>query len=127
VTEPCPGYAPEPRRVTQRELYGLVGKCQAAMKKAGVEKGHRVAYWGGNRLVSGHSGQKEHSLQVRNRLLSFLPLREWLASTPRVGNCTDGSSIGAIFSSAAADFGVDGVIERLQQVRLTLVLPGGLC
>ena len=40
------------------------------------------------------------------------------------GNCLEAvvvllatSAVGAVFSSAAADFGVDGVVERLQQVR----------
>jgi acetoacetyl-CoA synthetase len=32
------------------------------------------------------------------------------------------SSIGAIFSSAAADFGVDGVLERLLQIRPKLLI-----
>lgn len=49
--EPCPGYAPGPRRVTQKELYNMVAKTQTAMKAAGLKAGHRVAYWGGNRLV----------------------------------------------------------------------------
>lgn len=51
TVEPCPGYAPGPRRVTQKELYNLVAKAQAAMKAAGLKQGHRVAYWGGNRIV----------------------------------------------------------------------------
>lgn len=56
VTEHCPGFEPKPRPVTQRELYNLVGQAEAAFRKAGVEKGHRVAYWGGNRLVSSERG-----------------------------------------------------------------------
>lgn len=50
TTEHCPGFEPEARRVTQKELYDLVSQVQQAMKAAGVQKGHRVAYWGGNRL-----------------------------------------------------------------------------
>jgi acetoacetyl-CoA synthetase len=60
-----------------------------------VQKGHRVAYWGGNRL--------EAAVTL-------------LAAT----------SLGAIFSSAAADFGVDGVIERLEQVSRAWVVASGL-
>lgn len=51
TTEGCPGHIPAPHRVTQRELYQLVCKAQEGMKRAGVKRGHRVAYWGGNRLV----------------------------------------------------------------------------
>lgn len=58
TTEHCEGHMPEARRVTQRELYALVAQCQAAMAAAGVRKGHRVAYWGGNRLVRVERGVK---------------------------------------------------------------------
>lgn len=85
TTEHTPDFKAAPRKITQKELLGLVAKTQAGMKAAGVKKGHRVAYWGGNRL--------EAAVTL-------------LATT----------SLGAIFSSAAADFGVDGVIERLEQV-----------
>ncbi|WOO82538.1 Acetoacetyl-CoA synthetase [Vanrija pseudolonga] len=83
---PSEGYTPAPRRVTQRELLNLVGQVQRGLKAAGVKKGHRVCYWGGNRVES---------------------VAVLLAT----------NSIGAIFSSAAADFGVDGVIERLEQIK----------
>lgn len=91
TTEHMPEFAPEPRRVTQRELVELVGRAQRAMVNMGVQKGHRVAYWGGNRLES-------------------------------VVTLLAASSLGAIFSSAAADFGVDGVIERLEQIKPHLLV-----
>lgn len=92
--EHTPDFKPEPRKVTQKELVALVSQAQAGMKAAGVQKGHRVAYWGGNRL--------EAAVTL-------------LAAT----------SLGAIFSSAAADFGVDGVIERLEQVSRAWVVASG--
>lgn len=92
TTEHTPAFAPATRKITQKELLGLVAKAQAGMKDAGVQKGHRVAYWGGNRL--------EAAVTL-------------LAAT----------SLGAIFSSAAADFGVDGVIERLEQVSRLCCCP----
>ncbi|WVQ99868.1 acetoacetate-CoA ligase [Kwoniella sp. CBS 9459] len=86
LSEPCPGHTPEPKRITQAELYGLVGKAQRSLVRAGVKKGDRVAFWGGN------------VLEAAVVLLAT-------------------SSIGGIFSSAAADFGVDGVKERLEQIK----------
>lgn len=90
ISEPCPGWEPPTRRVTQKELYKLVGKVQRSMKAAGLVKGDRVAFWGGN------------TLEAVVVLLAT-------------------SSLGGIFSSAAADFGKDGVIERLQQIRPKLL------
>lgn len=49
---PSEGYTPAPRHITQRELLNLVGQVQRGLKAAGVKKGHRVCYWGGNRVVS---------------------------------------------------------------------------
>ncbi|BEI82107.1 hypothetical protein CcaverHIS002_0212670 [Cutaneotrichosporon cavernicola] len=94
--EHTPTFKPAPREVTQKELLGLVAQAQAGMKAAGVQKGHRVAYWGGNRL--------EAAVTL-------------LATT----------SLGAIFSSAAADFGVDGVIERLEQIKPHLLVVSNGC
>lgn len=51
-SEACSAFKPETKRVTQSQLYKLVGRAQAAMKAAGVGKGDRVAFWGGNCLVS---------------------------------------------------------------------------
>lgn len=85
TSEHCAGWTPAPKSVTYQSLYDLVTKCQAGMKRAGLVKGDRVAFWGGT------------CLEAVVVLLAT-------------------SSIGAIFSSAAADFGVDGVIERLEQV-----------
>lgn len=91
TTEHMEGWTPQPRRVTQRELLDLVGRAQQGMIAAGIKKGHRIAYWGGNRLES---------------VVTLLAT----------------SSLGAIFSSAAADFGVDGVIERLEQIKPHLLV-----
>ncbi|ORY35379.1 hypothetical protein BCR39DRAFT_555534 [Naematelia encephala] len=90
TSEPCPGYDPSPRKVTQKELYELVGQVQRGMKAAGVTRGDRIAFWGGT------------CLEAVTVLLAT-------------------SSLGAIFSSAAADFGVDGVAERLEQIRPKLL------
>lgn len=91
ISEPCPSYPSPPTiRITQKELYGLVGQLQWSMKAAGVKRGDRIAFWGGN------------TLEAVVVLLST-------------------SSLGGIFSSAAADFGVDGVVERLNQIRPKLL------
>jgi acetoacetyl-CoA synthetase len=90
ISESCPGWTPTTKRVTQRELYTLVGRLQRSMKASGLEKGDRVAYWGGN------------TLEAVVVLLAT-------------------SSLGGIFSSAAADFGTDGVIERMTQIRPKLL------
>lgn len=90
ISEPCPGWTPSPKRVTQKELYQLVGRVQRGMKASGLKKGDRVAYWGAN------------TLEAVVVLLAT-------------------SSLGAIFSSAAADFGTDGVVERLTQIRPKLL------
>jgi acetoacetyl-CoA synthetase len=90
ISEPCPGWTPPTKRVTQRELYTLVGQLQRSMKASGLKKGDRVAYWGGN------------TLEAVVVLLAT-------------------SSLGGIFSSAAADFGTDGVIERMTQIRPKLL------
>ncbi|WWD02431.1 acetoacetate-CoA ligase [Kwoniella europaea PYCC6329] len=81
--------APE-KKITQLELYNLVGRAQRSLIRGGIQKGDRIGYWGGNVL--------EAVVLV-------------LAS----------SSIGAIFSSAASDFGVDGVKERLDQIQPKLL------
>ncbi|WVF72649.1 acetoacetate-CoA ligase [Kwoniella sp. CBS 6097] len=86
TSEPCPGHSPQPKQITQAELCTLVGKAQRSLIKAGVKKGDRVGFWGGN------------VLEAAVVLLAT-------------------SSIGGIFSSAAADFGVDGVKERLEQIK----------
>jgi acetoacetyl-CoA synthetase len=52
ISERCEGYEPGKRVVSWRELYGLVGRAQRAMKREGVVKGDTVAFWGGNCLVS---------------------------------------------------------------------------
>ena len=91
TSEPCPGYTPATRKVTQKELYDLVRAAASAMKSAGIVKGDRVAFWGGTCVES---------------VVVLLAV----------------TSLGGIFSSAAADFGVDGVIERLEQVRTSSCL-----
>jgi acetoacetyl-CoA synthetase len=85
TSEPCSGWEPPIVRVSQRELKAMVGEVQRGMKAAGVVKGDRIAFWGGN------------CLEAVVVLLAT-------------------SSLGGIFSSAAADFGLDGVKERLEQV-----------
>lgn len=90
TSEPCPNNTPSPMRITQSELYHLVGRTQRAMEASGVVKGDRVAFWGGNCAES---------------VIILLAT----------------SSLGAIFSSAAADFGVNGVVERLEQIRPKLL------
>ncbi|KAL7423516.1 hypothetical protein Q5752_001096 [Cryptotrichosporon argae] len=89
-SEPCAGWDAPIRKITQAELYSLVERTQAALVKAGLLRGHRVAYWGGNRA------------EAAVVLLAT-------------------SAIGAIFSSVAADFGVGGVIERLEQIKPKLL------
>ena len=89
TSEHCAGWEPPARKITQKELYELVGKTQRSMKAARVGKGDRVAFWGGN---------------CAEAVVVLLAA----------------SSLGAIFSSAAADFGVDGVVERLEQVGVWL-------
>jgi acetoacetyl-CoA synthetase len=84
TSEPCTGWDPPVKRYTQRDLKQLVGQVQKGMKSAGVVKGDRIAFWGGN-------------------------------CTEAVIVLLAASSLGAIFSSAAADFGLDGVKERLEQ------------
>nr|XP_031860111.1 acetoacetate-CoA ligase [Kwoniella shandongensis]KAA5527183.1 acetoacetate-CoA ligase [Kwoniella shandongensis] len=93
TSEPCAtsNWFPETKRITQSQLYSLVGKTQRSLRRGGVGKGDRVAFWGGNCLEA---------------------VVVLLAS----------NSIGAIFSSAAADFGVDGVIERLEQIKPKVLL-----
>ncbi|WVQ82047.1 acetoacetate-CoA ligase [Cryptococcus sp. DSM 104549] len=98
TSEPCPSlsYAPPVKRTTQAELYALVSRVQAALRSAGVGKGDRVAFWGGN------------CLEAISTLLAT-------------------SALGGVFSSAAADFGVDGVVERLEQIRpKVLVVTNGV-
>lgn len=90
IPEPCPGWSPSAKKVTQKELYELVGRVQRSMKSSGLKRGDRVAYWGAN------------TLEAVVVLLAT-------------------SSLGGIFSSAAADFGTDGVIERLTQIRPKLL------
>jgi acetoacetyl-CoA synthetase len=90
ISEPCPDWEPPTKRVTQLELYNLVGKAQRSMRAAGLTKGDRVAFWGGN------------TLEAVVVLLAT-------------------SSLGGIFSSAAADFGKDGVKERLEQIKPKLL------
>jgi len=90
ISESYPGWTPPAKKVTQRELYALVGRLQRSMKQSGLQKGDRVAYWGGN------------TLEAVVVLLAT-------------------SSLGGIFSSAAADFGTDGVIERMTQIRPKLL------
>ncbi|WVR07394.1 acetoacetate-CoA ligase [Kwoniella sp. DSM 27419] len=91
TSEPCPDYMPEIKRITYRQLDLLVGRAQRALRRAGVRKGDRVAFWGGN---------------VLEAVVALLAT----------------SSIGAIYSSAAADFGVDGVKERLEQIKPKVLL-----
>jgi acetoacetyl-CoA synthetase len=88
TSEPCSAWSPEPKKVTQRELLQLVGSVQRSLDKAGVGRGDRVAWYGGN------------CLEAVVVLLAT-------------------STVGGVFSSAAADFGVDGVVERLEQVSIT--------
>lgn len=88
TSEPCASWSPEPKRVTQKELLQLVGSVQRSLDKAGVGKGDRVAWYGGN------------CLEAVVVLLAT-------------------NAVGGVFSSAAADFGVDGVVERLEQVNRT--------
>jgi len=90
TSETCPGHIPSTRRIAQRELYQSVGRTQRAMRDAGVCKGDRVAFWGGN---------------CAGAVIVLLAT----------------SALGGIFSSAAADFGVDGVVERLEQIRPKLL------
>jgi acetoacetyl-CoA synthetase len=90
ISESCPGWTPPVDHLEQEDLYRLVGKVQRSMKKSGLEKGDRVAYWGGN------------TMEAVVVLLAT-------------------SSLGGIFSSAAADFGTDGVIERMTQIRPKLL------
>jgi acetoacetyl-CoA synthetase len=90
ISESCQGWTPPVNRLEQEDLYRLVGKVQRSMKKSGLEKGDRVAYWGGN------------TMEAVVVLLAT-------------------SSLGGIFSSAAADFGTDGVIERMTQIRPKLL------
>lgn len=90
ISEPCPGWSPTAKKVTQKQLYELVGRVQRSMRSSGFERGDRVAYWGAN------------TLEAVVVLLAT-------------------SSLGGIFSSAAADFGTDGVIERLTQIRPKLL------
>ena len=91
--EHCPQYSPSSRRMTFKELEGMVSECQRAMRRAGVRRGDRIAWWGGN------------CLEAVVVLLAT-------------------SSVGAVFSSAAADFGVDGVLERLEQVIHPIIKTG---
>ena len=86
ISETCEAYTAEPKCVSQRELYELVARAQGGLRKAGVQRGDRVAFWGGN------------CLEAAVVLLAT-------------------SACGAIFSSAASDFGVDGVKERLLQIK----------
>ncbi|KAK4685305.1 acetoacetyl-CoA synthetase, partial [Tremellales sp. Uapishka_1] len=86
LSEGCPSHVPRPIHVLQSQLYSLVSRLQTSLKEAGIIKGDRIAFWGGN------------CIEAVVVLLAA-------------------SSIGAIFSSAAADFGVQGVIERLEQIR----------
>lgn len=96
VSEPCVSYIPPIKHITQVELYFLVGKAQRSLRAAGVGKGDRVAFWGGNCLEA---------------VVTVLAT----------------SSIGGIFSSAAADFGIDGVVERLEQIQpKVLVVTNGV-
>lgn len=96
ASEPCPTYAPPTKQITQFELYSLVGKAQRSLRAAGVGKGDRVAFWGGNCLEA---------------VITVLAT----------------SSLGGIFSSAAADFGIDGVVERLEQIQpKVLVVTNGV-
>jgi len=90
ISESCPGWTPSVNHLDQEDLYRLVGKVQRSMKRSGLEKGDRVAYWGGN------------TMEAVVVLLAT-------------------SSLGGIFSSAAADFGTDGVIERMTQIRPKLL------
>ena len=90
TSEACPGWTPSVDRLTQDDLYKLVGRLQRSMKESGLKQGDRVAYWGGN--------SKEAVVVL-------------LAT----------SSLGGIFSSAAADFGTDGVVERMTQIRPKLL------
>jgi acetoacetyl-CoA synthetase len=90
ISESCPGWTPSVHRLEQEDLYRLVGKVQRSMKQSGLEKGDRVAYWGGNTMEA---------------VIVLLAT----------------SSLGGIFSSAAADFGTDGVIERMTQIRPKLL------
>ncbi|WWC93632.1 acetoacetate-CoA ligase [Kwoniella sp. B9012] len=90
LSESTSTYTPPEKKITQIELYDLVGRTQRSLIREGVQKGDRIGYWGGNVL--------EAVILV-------------LAS----------SSVGAIFSSAASDFGVDGVKERLDQIKPKLL------
>ena len=85
ASEPCEAYAPTPKYFSQNDLFNAVANAQGGMKAAGLKKGDRVAFWGGN---------------------CFEAVVVMLAS----------AALGAIFSSAAADFGMHGVSERLEQV-----------
>ena len=85
TAEPCDAWTAEPVSVTGGKLREMVGSLERAMRKAGLGKGDRVAWYGGT------------CVEAVVVLLA----------------CT---AVGGIFSSAAADFGVDGVVERLQQV-----------
>ncbi|KAK6910626.1 acetoacetate-CoA ligase [Kwoniella mangroviensis CBS 8507] len=90
LSESSSNYTAPEKKITQLELYKLVGRAQRSLIGEGIQKGDRIGYWGGNVL--------EAVVLV-------------LAS----------SSIGAIFSSAASDFGVDGVKERLDQIKPKLL------
>jgi acetoacetyl-CoA synthetase len=85
TSEGCSGWTPPTLKITQSELRNKVGQVQRFLKQAGVEKGDRIAFWGGN---------------CAEAVIVLLAT----------------SSLGGIFSSAAADFGLDGVKERLDQV-----------
>ncbi|RXK34998.1 acetoacetate-CoA ligase [Tremella mesenterica] len=96
LSEPCPGWDPPEVRLSQAHLLDLVGRCQRSLRRSGVGKGDRVAWWGAN------------CIEAVVLLLAT-------------------SSIGAIFSSAAADFGTAGLSERLNQIRpKVLVVTNGV-
>lgn len=54
-------------------------------------------------------------------------LREFTSPLLAFRSSANLSSLGAIFSSAAADFGVDGVIERLEQIKPHVLLVSNGC
>ncbi|WVQ74813.1 acetoacetate-CoA ligase [Cryptococcus sp. DSM 104548] len=96
VSESCHTYQAPTKRITQHQLYTLVGRAQRSLKQAGVGQGDRVGFWGGNCLEA---------------VVTLLAT----------------SSLGAIFSSAAADFGTTGVVERLEQIQpKVLVVTNGV-
>ncbi|KAL7282438.1 hypothetical protein ACG7TL_003909 [Trametes sanguinea] len=119
--EPEPKHPkPDVRRVSYAELYALVSDLVSAFLAHGLQPGDRIASYSSNCVV------RIRRIRIYPLFRQELFLQMHYASPPNaaenVAACLACAAIGCIWVSAAADFGAEGVFERLEQVQPKLII-----